>query len=392
MATGNTSLRALAWIELNMLNFADVLPLRGAVMEREPTDVYDLNGEPLFQRFPIDLPQGVGFVDVAADPRLGAPLVAVSASGEWSEGALLHQATAAFGARFPGKAFDSARFVAFSFPKIAVQFLSYGEEIALLELFTWEPVPPACQRPTGEPPANFDRWSFLDELDPGAARTRRSRFTKRVAELEPIIAELDGEGFSKIERRLLESRSGSPRPTARGRSRARLSSTTPIRSETREVRPSYEVRGQQTNVWCVPASVQMLLDFYHHEQEQTRIATELGLGTLSKPRPLPVLREAAVLGAIGDLTRNALNATTRPAPNWSYFRSQINANRPMISFILGHSRMVAGYTISNVYAISPFRGLLVLDPWPPRSGVVTRWENFVVPTHTRAYTAHVTPV
>jgi hypothetical protein len=174
MATGDTGPRALAWIELNMLNYADVLALEGAVMEREPTDVYDINGELLFQRFAIDRPEGRGFADAAADSRLGAPLVAATPSGEWNERALLEQATAAFRKRFNDKPFNRARFVAFSFPKLGVQFLSDGKEIALLELFTWEPVPPARTRPKGEPPANFERWSFLDELD-RALRARGAR-------------------------------------------------------------------------------------------------------------------------------------------------------------------------------------------------------------------------
>jgi hypothetical protein len=377
MATGNTSPRALAWIELNMLNYADVVPLEGAVMDRDPTDVYDLNGELLFQRFPIDLPQGTAFADIAADPRLGAPLVAVSATSEWDEDALLDQAAAALGTRFPGKQFDSARFVAFSFPKIAVQFLSDGDEIALLELYTWEPVPPARERSKGEPPANFERWSFLEELDPSAARTRRSRFTKRVAELEPIISERDDEGWFKIEKRLLKPRSDSPPPV-----------TAPISTDTRELRPPCRMHSQQTKVWCVPASVQMLLDFHHFEFEQTRLATALELGTLSNPRPLPDLRAEDVVRAIERLTSTKLDATMIAAPGWDQFVSQIRANRPMISFIPGHSRTIAGYTITNVLPVSRWRGLLVHDPGPP----ITRWENFNVTRHTRAYTARVRPV
>jgi Peptidase_C39 like family len=385
MAPGDTGPRALAWIELNMLNYADVLPLEGAVMKREPTDVYDINGEVLFQRFPIDGPQGRGFADAAADPRLGAPLVAAAPSGEWNEAALLEQAAAAFRKRFRDKQFDRARFVAFSFPKIGVQFLSEGEEIALLELFTWEPVPPARTRPKGEPPANFERWSFLEELDPRVARTRRSRFTRRVTELEPILVKLDEREFFTIEKQLV----------------APLVDIAVLLTDTRQLHysknnadhePCYEVRGQQTNVWCVGASVQMLLDFYRYEYLQTRLATELGLGTLANPNGLPYSRVGDVVTVIERLTSNALNATMNTAPNWTEFRNEIRANRPMISFIPGHSRTIAGYTVSNIFVISPFRGLLVYDPWPPTSGVITRWENFATQTYSHAYTARVTLV
>jgi hypothetical protein len=34
-----------------------------------------------------------------------------------------------------------------------------------------------------------------------------------------------------------------------------------------------------------------------------------------------------------------------------------------------------------------FRGLLVYDPWPPSSGVITRWENVATQTYQYAYSA-----
>ena len=44
---------------------------------------------------------------------------------------------------------------------------------------------------------------------------------------------------------------------------------------------------QGSNVRCVGASVQMLLDFYRYEYTQVRLAQELGLGTVSDPNGLP---------------------------------------------------------------------------------------------------------
>jgi hypothetical protein len=206
-----------------------------------------------------------------------------------------------------------------------------------------------------------------------------------VTELEPILVKLDQREFLKIEKRQLEQ----------------VIDITVLLTDTRQLHysknnadhePCYEVRGQQTNVWCVGASVQMLLDFYRYEYVQTRLATELGLGTLANPNGLPYSRVADVVTVIERLTSKALDATMNTAPNWTEFRNEIRANRPMISFIPGHSRTIAGYTVSNVLAISPFRGLLVYDPWPPTSGVITRWENFATQTYTHAYTARVTLV
>jgi hypothetical protein len=42
--------------------------------------------------------------------------------------------------------------------------------------------------------------------------------------------------------------------------------------------------------------------------------------------------------------------------------------------------------------MSPYRGLLVYDPWPPNSGVIPRWENFDAQTYRRTFTARLTLV
>jgi hypothetical protein len=154
----------------------------------------------------------------------------------------------------------------------------------------------------------------------------------------------------------------------------------------------FELRGQETNVWCVAASVQMLLDFYRYDYTQVRLARELGLGTLSNPSGLPYSQDALVVTVLEAMTGNALDATMNTSPSWTEFRSEIRANRPLISFIPGHSRTVAGYTRSGLVlaGLSPFRGLLVYDPWPPNAGVITKWENFDTQTYRRTFTARVT--
>ena len=81
-------------------------------------------------------------------------------------------------------------------------------------------------------------------------------------------------------------------------------------------------------------------------------------------------------------------------PTFGTFTSELAQNRPMISFVPGHSRTVAGYTRSLFALVIPlpFRGLLVYDPWPPNAGVITRWENFDTQAYQYAYSAHVTMI
>jgi hypothetical protein len=312
-------------------------------------------------------------------------LVAISYA-EWAPQALFEEAAETLRSRRRAITYNEARFVAFSFPKVAVQFLRDGAEVALLELYTWRQVPPARKRRKNEPPGDFERWSFLDEQPVNVLTRNRRRFSKRVKELNRVIPAREA-----LKGRLIEAE----------RFKSYIDRIDLWLNDTRELHystsnadhhPCYELRAQQTSVWCVAASAQMLLDFYRYNYLQTRLATELGLGTLSNPNGLPYGNEQLVVDTLEDLTSNALDAAMNWSPSWTEFRNEIRANRPLISFIPGHSRTVAGYTRSGLPWLSPFRGLLVYDPWPPNAGVVTRWENFDTQSYRVTFNAHLTLV
>jgi hypothetical protein len=140
----------------------------------------------------------------------------------------------------------------------------------------------------------------------------------------------------------------------------------------------------------------MILNWYRWRYDQPRIAQQLDLGTCDDPNGLPYARVGDVPPAIETLTRNSLDCTMHVNPGWTLFRDEIRADRPLISFVPGHSRTVAGYTESLLHlpGALPYRGLLVYDPWPPTDcdtpeagGVITRWENFATQTYQYAYTS-----
>jgi Peptidase_C39 like family len=375
-----------AWAELNLLNLVRVLPgLEGARLPRTGTVVHDLNGEPLFLRAALDGGAAEAFADTAIDPRLGAPLLAVS-HAEWDPGALLDEGAEALRSRRRAISYDEARFVTYSYPKLAIQFLREQQEVALLELYTWRQVPQARERKADEPPGDFERWSFLDEQPATRLRRNAQRHAKRARELERLLG-----ARQLLERRLIVSDEFA---SSIDRIDLFLSDTRELHysSAGADHHPCYELRGQQTSVWCVAASVQMLLDFYRYNYLQTRIASELGLGTLGNPSGLPYGNEQLVVDKLKSLTSKALTAAMNWTPSWSEFRNEVRANRPLISFIPGHSRTVAGYTRSGLPWLSPFRGLLVYDPWPPNAGVITRWESFDVQSYRVTFTAHLTLV
>jgi len=376
--------RRVVGLELNALRHVGALPaasFEGARVAPRGTPVHDLNGEILFFRFPV-AKRGAppGFADVAAHPALGAPLLAVSTGFAWNEKELLAQAVQA--ARRTKVAYDKLRFVAYSFPKVGVQFLAAGEEVLLLELATWAGVPPARkERRKPLEPENFERWSLLDELPAERKRAASRRYNARmkawgVARLRRIDSTLIRKSVFddlRVAIKLFDSRE--------------LHYST----EDTTHHPCYQLYGQLTDVWCVAASVQMLLAFYRYGYTQDRIATALDLGTRAAPNGLPYARVGDVVTHLEALSSNALDATMTVNPAFSLFRDEIRANRPLISFIPGHSRSVAGYIQYNfaLAGLTPFRGLLVYDPWPPTTGVITRWENWDTQTYQYGYSAHV---
>ncbi len=372
-----------AGLELNALRAAEVL---GEEYEKvriasSGTPIHDLNGEVLFHRVPLGRGKsGVGYVDLAVNEALGEPLVATSLGAAWDEQALLEQGLAAARKGRRGFKHDAVRFVAYSFPKVALQFLRDGQEALMLELHTWAEVPRASGRDRKPlEPANFERWSLLEEM-PKALRAARARsFRNR-------LALWDVPALRRIDPRLIAI----DRLRIRGFS-VQLFDTREIRYSSRagDHAPCYELRGQQTNVWCVGASVEMVFNFYRYAYDQVRLAQALGLGTLSNPNGLPYARVGDVVTVMENLTSNALDVTMHVDPGWNIFRDEIRANRPLISFVPGHSRTVAGYTRSSIAIVNQlaFRGLLVYDPWPPNAGVITRWENFATQTYQYAYSS-----
>ena len=372
----------IAVLELSALRSAGVLgpDYEKAKVDRKGTPVHDLSGPVLFQRLSIARAKASsGHVEVAVDESFGEPLLGTSMGQPWDADALVEQGTAAARKRDRKLKFDAVRFVAYSFPKIALQFLLEEREVLMLELHTWIAVPPLQTYPRGDvPPGNFERFSLLESLLDAERKARTATFRKRVRAWQSgktgglrVTSVISAAALASVnfKVRLIDQRELHYSPLDSDHS------------------PCYELRGQQTNVWCVAASTQMLLDFYRYTYDQVRIATELHLGTLAAPTGLPYTNDGDVVTVIENLSSNSLDATMLTTPAFSLYVGEIRANRPLISFIPGHSRSVAGYTQSTWSIVGGFTGLLVYDPWPPTSGVITRWENFNTQTYRRAFTA-----
>jgi hypothetical protein len=392
----HSDVACIASLELNLLNYSKALPktaLQGSVLETG-TPIYDINGEILFYRFPLSRDGSpAGYADAAANSIFGAPLLAVSPSAVWDEQAVVEAAREALLAHArekpPFHDYDEIRIVAYSYPKIAVQFLHEKKEVAMLECYTWINVPHTHPKTAAHKPLeklHFERWSLIDGLPQETAEQNHKKFEERIA--------LGGQPeFSGLTRNLVSIGDITPLPVPIMFSDTWEMHYSPISTSHKTC---FELKGQETNVWCVAASMQMLLDFYRYNYTQTKIAQQMGLGTPTNPNGLPYSRVGDVVTQLQVMSSNALTAKMITSPTFSDFTSEIKQNRPMISFIPGHSRAVAGYTWSIFPFPGGFRGLLVFDPWPPTpvstpntGGIITRWENFDTQTYQYAYTAQV---
>jgi Peptidase_C39 like family len=378
-------IQRIAGLELNFLLACGILTSQYEKVRipKKGTPVYDLNGEILFYRLPlvknkIDL----GYADLACNEVFGEPLLGVTIDRTWNEKALLETGVKMALKSRKGLKYDSIRFVAYSYPKLALQFLSDDKEVIMLELFTWIEVPQASNKDRKPmEPSNFERWSLIEEMPKRTMAGRVKSFKERIElwerkefkRIDPLIISSEIFDIKKFIYRRQDSRE------------------LHYSKNNMDHHVCYELRGQQTNVWCVGASTEMVLNFYRYEYDQVRLAQELGLGTVANPNGLSYANVGLVVTVIESLTSNALDATMHVNPPWSIFRNEIRANRPLISFIPGHSRTVAGYTEQSLVffgnIIILFRGLLVYDPWPPNAGVITRWENVATQTYQYAYSS-----
>jgi hypothetical protein len=379
----------LAWIELSHLQAIGALPAALAstlVAADDATLVFDVDGEELFRRMPLRTRRAMaGYADIATHPAVGEPLIAMAEGAGWNEDELRAAGRRAAHALGVSDADElEVRFVAYSFPKLALQLLRDGREVALLELHSWQPVPPNRREvEVYEPPSNFERWSFLDEMPEDERRRRVERYDAREEVWRGV------RGLGKAATGALDPAIGQslllPRPFLKYRSRQLHYGTHAADHEV-----CFELHGQRTYVWCVAASVEMVLDFYRYEYDQVRLATELGLGTLTTPNGLPYSRDGDVVTVLEKMSSNALAANMWTTSNpWNLIEVEIDHNRPLVSFIPGHSRAVAGYmrTLTAAGGLQPFRGLLVYDPAPPTTGVITRWENYDVQTYRVTFNA-----
>jgi hypothetical protein len=206
--------KPIAALELSIFIESGAVPrsvFEEATIGPDATPIYDYDtrkDEVLFYRVSVVKDDTkMGYADIAANSVFSHPLLKVCYRGTWEEERLRRQAISKFKKIGKGRRFDKPpRFVVYSYPKLAVQFLWRQKEVMMLDLVFWEPVPEERQRKRGELPGSFERWSLIKEATPELHQENQKSLRDRIWALESVCR--PSKGFAAPSRGYAPTRKG----------------------------------------------------------------------------------------------------------------------------------------------------------------------------------------
>jgi hypothetical protein len=124
--------------------------------------------------------------------------------------------------------------------------------------------------------------------------------------------------------------------------------------------------------WCVPAVLEMAIEYFLGQREQNRYQRDLAKALAVSPLGMPAASVPNIPAVVG----NAAGQQVACAPccaDWARIKTEIAAGRPMITISADHAFLIYGYTEDPVGSPDPAVAYLQLvDPW----GGVTRHDAF----------------
>jgi hypothetical protein len=359
---------------------------RGKIL-KTPTKIYDINGELLFQDYPIKSENGAyvfGHIRASARKDLGSPIIAHELGArQWDYNAAVEKLKPIFSKKFPNTKVKNTKLVCYSYPKIGVMFEAVNSSGAVIrqiyDVASLKAVPEKPDRPSIE---GFYAWSYLDSLkETKNIRLRKfDQFKKKIAEIPEV--ERNAILAADVLRKYVDV-------TKYGDIIKKLTQTKLLQYCTHynytEARSHhcFVLQGQQVDDYCAVATCQMILCYYRYYYTQDQIAPKLGYAPGGCPADQSPGYET--------LTCNHLDASFDGSPTFAEAKAQIDALRPFKSGIYGHARACAGYSTN---ALTGVNRLYIYDPWPwnadfKLAGTVT-WEDWDSPAKTNFVTAKLT--
>jgi hypothetical protein len=375
----------LAVVRGTTVGLPDVVAWSKASIRKEPTVIFDLNGEVLFYDFEIKRGDGAaGYVRTAANKLVGSPDVAFEVGARhWDFDTAVKKITPKVRREFPGASFADPRLICYSYPKLGVLFEIAGTGArAIYDVASYDPVP---ERPD-KPSEGAYAWSFLDSLSDQDRRARLKRYN--------AFDKARGDIPAELRNRMVQARSlGAAFELIPMKARRTVTRTLQYCDHYNETEPRshhcFSLHAQEVNDYCAVATCQMVLCYYRYDYTQDHIAPELGYnpGGGCPPDQSPGYKT---------LTCNHLDASFDSAPTWQKGRDEIEARHPFKSGVPGHARACAGHS-STVWLLSfagiTERKLYIYDPWPWNAdlklGGAVYWEDWDSITHTNYVTTRI---
>lgn len=136
---------------------------------------------------------------------------------------------------------------------------------------------------------------------------------------------------------------------------------------------------QTVDHWCVPAVLEMAIEYFLGEQQENRYQRELAKALEVTPLGMPNRALRSIPSAVSAVSGAQVSCKVT-ASAWCLVETEIGACRPMVTIAADHAFLIYGYTEVADGAAPPVAYMQLVDPW----GGVTRTDAFSIHTADRA--------
>ena len=333
----------------------------------ESTLIYDLNNQPLFYDFPVlsNQREQVGTIRASASRILGVSVPTSYIGGpRWNVSQAMLWAQKYVERKSKGKIIDS-RPVCYAYPKLGIAVKwedSKGRVQRTIIDVSDHSVVPEKVKPKTRGPGVFSVYDNIPKRKVSKAVEKFALYDKLVKEIQKrakvdLSKTLKLEALQFVQIALIEM---IPLYTTK-----KLTFCTHSYSH-----ECFRLHPQETGWNCVPATGQMILDFWRYYNLQNNVANAMntnngGTGWTGE------------VNGLESLTCSHFDAQTDFNPTFAKVKNEINSNRPFDYSYSYHAMACAGYRQANFYlwGTTPEQSVYIYDPSPVNTGTI-RWETW----------------
>lgn len=333
----------------------------------ESTLIYDLNGQPLFYDFPVLSSQReqVGTIRASASRVLGVPAPTTYLGGpRWNVSRAILWAHKYVESELGGKVIDSQP-VCYAYPKLGIA-VNWEDpkgraQRTVIDVGDYSVVPERVE-PEMRGPGAFSVYDNIPEKVVPEAIEKFALYDKLVEELQEragldLAAPLELDELHTVQTSLIRLMS--------------LYTTKILTFCTHGYsHECFRLHPQETGHNCVPATGQMILDFWRYYYLQSDVASAMNTSSWGTGWTDEV-------NGLESLTCGHFDAQDDHTPTFDKVKAEINANRPFDYSYSYHAMACAGYRQANIYLFgtTPEQSVYIYDPSPVNIGTI-RWETW----------------